>query len=177
MTLILEDGTGVSGAESYASVAQITAYWGARLHDANATAWLDADFANQEGAAREASAYLDAVYGPYYKGSRAGYVQGLQWPRTQALDAAGYPLPGKPVEIQNAVCELAVRALSARLAEDDDRGNQIIKERVKIDVIEEEIQYADGAQRHTSYGHVAGMLEPILNGSQPGAANPTWLWR
>lgn len=172
MALTAEDGTGVEGAESYASVATADSYWGARTHTAFYTAWNAAATATKEGALREATAYLDATWGPAYRGTRKGRVQGRLWPRSEAMDDAGYPLPDLPQEIIDATCELAGRAVSARLADDHDRGGAIKRERVGPI----EVEYFDGAMAGTTYGHVAGLLAPVLNGTQAGAA-PNWNWR
>ena len=110
MTLVVEDGTGVPGADSYAALAGADAYFAARAHLALAATWDAATDANKEGALREASAYLDATYGPHYRGTRRGYVQGLEWPRSGARDDADYPLPALPEVLVRATCELAAGA-------------------------------------------------------------------
>lgn len=169
MTLTVETGAGVAGAESYAAIATITAYWAARPHDALATTWDAADEPNQEGAAREATAFLDAVWGRYYRGTRKGRVQGLLWPRSKALDDDEFQLPALPQEIVSAVCELAARALSGRLVPDADTAGAIKRKREKIDVIEEETEYATSGGVYARYGFVGELLNPVLNGAQPGA--------
>lgn len=178
MSLIVEDGAGIAGAESYASVAAISAYWAGRSTRGEAAAWAAADQAAQEAAAREATQYLDAVYGSYYRGMRAGYEQGLLWPRTGALDLAGRALPALPAELVTAVCELAGRAVSATLAADADNANGVKRIRQKVDVIEEETEYATFSKAEPKYGFVAGLLASILNGSQPDApgGGAGWAW-
>lgn len=179
MSLIVETGAGIQGAESYASVAFITAYWAARPHNALAAVWAAITPASKmEGCAREASTYLDANWGAYYRGVRAGYVQGLQFPRTGANDAAGYPLPSLPTELQAAVAELAVRASTSPLASDIDTGARVKSLRKKVGPLEKETEYFDPgyAAPKTSYGVVADLLAPILNGTQPGASAASWNW-
>lgn len=173
MSLTVETGMGVAGAESYASVATIDAYWTARSHHALSATWTGASAANKEGAAREATAYLDAVFGPYYRGVKRGDVQGLLWPRSETYDAAGYPLPDLPVEIVRATAEMAVRALSGTLTPDLARGGAVKRE--KVGPIE--VEYADGAPTRTQYGEIAMALAPVLTGAQPGAPTPAWTWR
>ncbi|MFG1317587.1 DnaT-like ssDNA-binding protein [Xanthobacter autotrophicus] len=179
--LIVEDGTGIAGAESYAAVAYADAYWAARPQDALAAAWAAATEASKEGALRAASAYLDAIYGASYRGIRKGWEQGLEWPRTGGLDAAGsslpvlgpgnVPLPALPPMLKRGAAELAPRALSGPLALDADRGGRVKREKLEGAV---EIEYFDGAPAETSYGVVTGMLGPILDGLQGGQA--TWYW-
>lgn len=177
MTLIVETGAGIAGAESYATVAYITAYWAARPHLALAATWAAAIEARQEGAAREATAFCDATWGVYYRGIRAGYVQGLLFPRTGAKDDAGYLMPALPTELKVAVAELAARALSAPLATDVDRGGEIKRIKKKVGPLEKETEYFDTATVEKSFGSVAGILAPLMNGSQPGGYGAaTWHW-
>jgi len=172
MALIVEDGTGISGAESYASLADANTYWNGRQHSSHYTSWNGASTAQKEGALREASAYLDAVYGPYYRGNRRGYIQGLLWPRSDATDDRGYELPALPDCLVNACYELAARAIDGQLAEDLDRGGAVKRE--KVGPIE--VEYADSAPVRKTYGAVNVALSPILNGSQPSAPNANWNW-
>jgi hypothetical protein len=88
-----ETGAGVPGADTYAAQAWIDAYWTARPHLALAATWAAASTGNKDGAAREATAYIDGAFGPYFRGVRRGFVQGLEFPRTAAKDDASYALP------------------------------------------------------------------------------------
>lgn len=170
MAITVEDGTGIASAESYVSVADADTYWGNRTHTAFYTAWDAATTATKEGALREASAYLDATWGQYYRGQRRGYVQGLMWPRSDALDNAGYPLPDLPPEIVAATNELAGRAISARLASDEAKGGKV--KRQKVGDIERE--FFEGASVDKRYGSVNGILASVLNGLQDDY--PQWIW-
>ncbi|MEO9230376.1 MAG: DnaT-like ssDNA-binding protein [Devosia sp.] len=172
MALLCESGDGVQGAESYVSTAFIDTYWLNRTHIALAATWAAGTTGHKEGAAREATAYADAMFGPYYRGQDRGYAQGLLFPRSNAFDDAGYPLPGLPPELQAAVAELAARALSATLAADLDRGGMIKSE--QVDTIR--VEYFEGAMAQKTYGLIMQALSPILNGSQPGAPNAHWSW-
>lgn len=176
MTLIAEDGTGIAGAESYATIAQIDAYWAARTNNSNSAVWSSAVTAKKEGAAREASSYLDSIYGTSYRGTRSGYVQGLEWPRTGALDDAGTALPALPTQLIQACCELAVRALSAPLAEDQSVDGMVKRKKESVGPISEETEYESGSGRFARYGAVDKLLSPILNGSQQFATGQSWLW-
>lgn len=176
MTFTVEDGTGVAGANSYASVAFIDAYWADRPHLAEATVWAGLDVATKQGAAIEASQYLDNMLAGSYRGRRAGYIQGLEYPRMDALDDDGYDLPALPPQLQTAVAELSGRAGSGRLVEDQEVMGAIKRTREKIGPLEEEIEYAGGALPEKKFGLIIQSLSCILNGSQPGAA-PQWTWR
>lgn len=171
MALTVEDGTGVSGADSYAAAATISAYWANRPHDPISAVVAAASADDLDGAAREAATYMDATWGMYYRGSRRGYVQGLMFPRSGAYDDEGYPLPDLPPEIVQANCELAGRAVSARLASDEAKGGKV--KRQKVGDIERE--FFEGASVEKRFGSVNGILAPVLDGSQDG--NPQWVWR
>lgn len=177
MALIVETGAGIHGAESYVSVSAADAYWQSRPQNAMATTWASMETDDKEGALREATGFLDGVWGAYYRGIRAGYVQGLLWPRSGAYDGAGYPLPGLPQEIVNATIELAGRAVSATLAVDADRGGEVKRTRKKVGDLEKEIEYFDNATVYKQYGVVGLSLGPVLNGSQPENGGASWFWR
>lgn len=184
MAITGETGAGVVGAEAYGAdpVAFITAYWAARTNDPLAAIWAAATTDKKEGGARSAAAYLDANWGPFYIGLRKAQTQGRLWPRVAGkdddgelialTDALGNELPALPPELLNAQAELAARAASGPLLKDAKRGGKI--KRVKGGSAE--VEFADGAPLETTFGIVKGILAPILNGSQPGAANPTWYW-
>lgn len=177
MSLTVEDGTCVSGAESYVTVAEVTTYWGNRTQDAINALWVAATTAVKEGACREAAAYLDAVYGPFYKGQRQGYVQGLLWPRSNAKDEAGYPLPPIPDELKKAMCELAGRAITDRLAPDVAHSDAVKRVRKKVGPLETETEYVDGASTRTRYSVVDGLLALLLNSSPAGpSGGGSWNW-
>ena len=170
MALVVETGAGVVGAEAYVTVTVTDTYWAARTHSAFSVTWAEATTAKKEGALREAATYLDSCYGEFYKGVRKGTLQGLQWPRTEAFDAAGYPLQNLPQELINANADLASRALSAALSSDEDRGGAVKSNEV-VGVVKQE--FFEGAGSETKYGVVENMLGPILNGSQHGGG---WAW-
>jgi hypothetical protein len=193
MTLVVEDGTGIAGADSYASLAGAAAYWAARPQDANAARWTAATDPNREGALREATAYLDATWGALFPGSRKTAAQGRLWPRVErtALDpddydtiadllaaqaetdrplvgADGLQLAALPAPIVGATIELAARALVARLAPDVDAQGWV--KRQKVGPIETE--YGAPGPIDGAYGAVDRLLRPVLIGMR----NLSWAW-
>lgn len=182
MAIVSEDGTGVPGAEMYGTIAAIDAYWAARPQNALAAEWAAATTPNKEGAAREAAAYLDGFYGPFYIGQRVGYVQGLEWPRNAGLGADGVvitltdvnaiELPALPKPLLQAQAELSARALSARLVGDTSSGERVKSE--KVGPISTEY-FDGGGVPFTSFGIVAGLMKAITSG-EPGT-NASWFWR
>jgi len=176
MALIVETGIGVAGAESYNSVAELSAYWLKRGHTSFATAWAAATTDAKEGAAREATDFLDAEYGQFYRGVRKGYVQGKMWPRTSAQDGTGYNLPDMPPELKQAHAELSGRAVSGRLSIDADVAGFVQSTSVKVGSISESITYAGGTKMERKFGFLDGIMAPLLDRVEPGSA-ASWSWR
>lgn len=177
MALIVETGSGVAAADSYAAISAIDAYWLARPHNALSAIWSAAEVGIKDGAAREATGYIDGLYGPHYRGERKDYVQGLMWPRTGAVDDANIPLPDLPPELVAACCELAARAIGERLSPDSDTTAPVISESIQVGPYKEETKYGEGASLEQKFGGVAGRLAPILDGTQPGSPSGSWFWR
>ena len=177
MSLIVETGTAVEGAESYASIAQIDAYWAARPHQGLSTTWAAATTGRKEGAAREATAFQDAQFGPYYRGTRRGYIQGLLFPRTGTEDADGYPLPDHPSQLIAATAELSARALSGALMPDSTIDGTIKSFSETIGPLSETTVYQDGASAAPRYGFLQGLMAALCDGTQPGFNKPNWAWR
>ena len=176
MSLTLETGSGVAGADAYASEAACTTYWSNRPHSTMATSWAAASVTQREGAIREATSYIDAVYGARFRGARAGYVQGLEWPRSDALDDDGFALPALPPQIVAACCELAARAIVSALAPDSETNGQIKRVRAKVGQLEEETEFMDGTATTTPrYGFVDLLLGPVL--TMPVGSAGSWGWR
>lgn len=100
--LTVETGDGFATAESYASVAECTAY---HLKHGG-TAWDAVD--DQEAALRNATQYLDSVYS--WRGTPISYSQALRWPRV-GVSVDGYDIPGDeiPAKLKAACCELAAK--------------------------------------------------------------------
>jgi hypothetical protein len=162
MSLLIETGAIVSGAESYISAADATTYHTARGN----TLWTGTD-AVKEAALRKAAAYLDGHYRNRWKGVKVRPVpmdgvteQLLEWPRYDVVISDYlFPCDEIPQRLKDACCELALRALSAPLADDITAGVK----REKIDVIETE--YFQGAAPGTTYPLVDQLLSDYLKPS------------
>jgi hypothetical protein len=112
LTLVKEDGTGKSDANSYASVADGDAYHEGHLY---ATAWTGASAGTKAAALVMATRLIDAQF--QFGGGRAVETQALQWPRANCHDpdADGWnggtvPADVVPRAVVDATCETA-RAL------------------------------------------------------------------
>ena len=159
MSIIIEDGTGKSDAESFISVETASAYFTAR----GVTTWdaLDEGEAtvNREAALRKATDYLTAVYRDRWEGVRYTETQALDWPRAGVVrDSWSVDTDEIPVEVQNATAILALKGASDPLLEDT---TQRVK-REKVGVIE--VEYSDYSLATKKYTQIDKMLRPFLNG-------------
>lgn len=171
MALVIETGSIVAGADSYASVTDADTY---HVNNSNA-AWALADNAAKEAALRKACRYLDGKYRPRWKGRRVQPVaQALEWPRggvsigdTYPAGSASYdvgfggeifiPSDSIPQRLKDAQCELALRALAGELAADATAGVK----REKVDVLETEY-FAGAVPGQTTYVGVEQLISDYL---------------
>ena len=100
MTLIVETGTGIPGANSYIALSVADAHFSAL----GLSSWSGALEAEREQALIRASLYVD---GYQYGGNILKAGQGLAWPRSGALDREGRVLSGLPHALRTAVLEVA----------------------------------------------------------------------
>ena len=158
MSIIIEDGTGKSDAESFISVETASAYFTAR----GVTTWdaLDTgeETVNREAALRKATDYLTAVYRDRWEGVRYTETQALDWPRQGVVrDSWAVDIDEVPTEVINACAELALKSASADLLADQTRG--VTSEKVG-DI---EVSYDKNSPQATRYKQIDAMLRPFLN--------------
>lgn len=121
--IIVEDGTGVTTAESYATVAEADAYFAGR----NNTTWAALDVPTKEGCLRLATDFMVENYRTRWKGYRSNIYQALDWPRKSVIIydmAINYMVPFNvvPLEVKKACMEFAIRASTGPLAPDLTQG-------------------------------------------------------
>ncbi len=112
MAFVVEDGSGVTGANSYASVEFADAYFGDR---GNAVWDAIADLTDKEKYLIQATDYIEAVYARRFMGEMVATDQALSWPRYYA-DPHLYT--SIPLRLQKATCEYALRAIDGPLLPD-----------------------------------------------------------
>lgn len=166
MSLIVEDGTIVAGAESYISVTDASTYHSNRGN----TAWaaLTSD-AVREQCLRKATDYMLQAYRGVWKGQRVSSAQALDWPRysvyTEDLDAplsygdTAFLVASNivPTEVKNACAELALKSATASL--NPDLGKDIISQTVgPISTT-----YKDSSPQQKRYQAIDMMLRPYLD--------------
>ena len=111
MAIIVEDGTGLSTAETYVSVADALVYHVAMGN----TAWAAATTAAQEIALRRGTQYIDNRY--RFRGEQLVSDQALEHPRVGY--ERGNRVEAWPVAaLKRACCEVSLRALADTLYED-----------------------------------------------------------
>lgn len=98
MAIIVEDGSGVTNANSYVSVAESQAYFTTKGITVTIT----------EEALINATQYVDLVFGRRFKGKMLSGTQSLQWPRTTFTYDFGTVASGTiPKELKITVNEAA----------------------------------------------------------------------
>ena len=171
MALIVEDGTGLSTAESYISVAGASSYHTARGNAAWAALASDT---LREQALRRATDYMQQNYRMRWSGYRKTDTQALDWPRYEvpkrdvaSLTWSYYENDEVPVEVSNACAELALRAAAADLLAD------LGPPRTGVSVGPISVTYADGARQRTRYAAIDSLLAPMLNSGSGSMAPVT----
>ncbi len=142
MAFTPQDDTGlIAGANTYATVAELEAYWLERNSDISALT-----DAVKQAALIKAWEYTDYAFS--YCGQRLnGRTQTTQFPRQYLYDCEGNEVEGIPYEMKNAQMEYAKRELDGTTLQEDGSATGAIKrEKNKIDVIETEIEYVGSGQ-------------------------------
>lgn len=156
MALVIEDGTIVAGANSYVTVEDARAY--ALLRDET----LPATDSEVEVLIIEAMDYVEAK-GSKFKGTKSTRDQSLQWPRYGA-SVDGYTAPSNsiPVQLTNAVCQLAIDGQVDTL-QPTGSGQEILEEEVGPI----KVKYAEKGSSTVSarFNKAEAFLKPILRGS------------
>lgn len=109
MAFVVEDGTGLSTATSYLSVADFRTHHTDRGTDTSA---YD-DTAVQAGLVK-ATDYVDKRFGRKFRGFRESRDQALEWPRLSAFDNDDYLFNNEddiPRQLQKAIAEYALLAV------------------------------------------------------------------
>lgn len=174
MGLVVEDGSGVAGADSYNSVADLDAYmirlgysdWPPVPSDGEE----DPDLARKEAAARKAAMYLDTKYALRFSGTPVSLEQGLAWPRSNAVDYYGREIPADsiPPAIKHAHAEVARLAYTNVQLSPQTSAGPLLK-RKKIDVLEWEYD-VDSYTDAPVFGWVDQVLLPLLGPAEQAGA-------
>ncbi len=153
MTLVVEDGSIISGADSYISTADFTAYAAARSYTL---------IAGAETLLIQAMDYLESLK---YKGVKSTISQPLQWPRINVyIDGYYFPSNEIPQDLIDAQCEVAM-AIDAGNGPLADVARQTIREKVgPLDV-----EYAPGSAPYVINKKIQNKLWKLLAGGGNGS--------
>ena len=133
MTFVVEDGTGLNNANSYAPVAFADSYF----TDRNQTAWTGTDEV-KKAALIQATDYIELRFSNLFFGDKKTSDQSLSFPRISDRFSE------MPVALQRACCEYALRALTTKLLPDpviDPTGQGLERTRERVGPIETETRY------------------------------------
>lgn len=155
MALFVENGTGLSNANAFVSVANADA----RHSLLGNTAWTGADSVKEAAIAR-ATAYMEQAYRTRWMGERVSSAQALSWPRYSVV-VDGYSVDSDivPAEVANACADLALKALS------DDLNADISRAVVRKKIGPLETEYDRASPQSKRYRSVDMALAPYLRGS------------
>jgi hypothetical protein len=148
MAFILEDGTGVAGANAYVDPAYVTAYLTDRGRETENT-WSTRSEAEQKVACIKATDYIELMNSARFAGYKEfpDTPQGLSFPRILLADREGRPVTGIPEKIKQAAAEYSVRALAAELLPDPSLssvGGEIIETEQVVGPIKNRVKYQPG---------------------------------
>ena len=141
--LVVEDGTGLATANSYATTAFCDTYFG---NQGGLAAWTNANVQVRTRALVQATMWLDANYGTRFAGYRGSNTQALEFPRSLAYDAQGYAIEGIPLSLKRATAEMARRWLedATQLNPDVAAGSNVTQDTVSVGPISISKTYAGG---------------------------------
>lgn len=153
MSLTVEDGTGLSNAESYISAADAGTYHSNRGN----TTWASLSDAVKEQCLRKATDYMVAMYRGQWQGDRISSDQSLDFPRSGVVvDNVDIDSDSVPDKIKNACAELALKANSDDLFEDQDQAM------ISLGVGSLNIAYDKASPQRKRYMLVEAMIAPFL---------------
>jgi len=158
MTLTVETGAGVAGADSFVDVSYADAY----LSSMGYTIWTPLLTAEKEAALRMAARWLDAQK---YSGERLGYDY-LAWPRVGAMFDSAFSIPSDaiPENLKRAQCEAAIRAAQGTLTADTS-GGYVTEKRLEGMTI----KYSDMTESQKKRMEVVmDLLAPLMSGAGLG---------
>lgn len=163
MAFVTEDGTGLSDANSYLSVADADAYI---ADHGNSATWSAATDASKQEALRLATQYLDIRYATKWLGSRGDSEQSLAWPRYGIEDYDGFVVDWDelPSAIEDATAELALRVIEGdTLLDDIDSPGTIESTSTTVGPIKKSTNYLGGKSQVKRYPLIDGLIRPLIS--------------
>lgn len=146
VTLVVEDGTGITDANSYAIATAFSTYHEDRETDIDAF-----DNTQIEMGLMEGSKYIDLRWGKYLRGNIELETQGLEFPRKYLYDRYGNLVQGLPYPIAEAAILYALEWLNKKLYPDTSPSSakDIKKKKTVVGPITTEVEYQGAATQNT----------------------------
>lgn len=138
MALVVEDGSVVTGANSYVSLAYADSYF--EIDEGFFTTWDAMDDATKEARLRWATRILDQKV--VWKGTKTLETSPLRWPRTGVYDREGDLIDAAEMPEQLLQVTLELAKFLETTNPTTSQGGDALK-RIVVDVIE--LEYQDGA--------------------------------
>lgn len=153
MPLVIEDGSGVAGANSYATVQEAKDYATARGLS------LPADAAVEKALVLA----CDKLESYRFKGDKTDEANPLAWPRKNVyVGAATEPLADDsiPDKLKQAQCQLAYESSKGTDLMPTGTGREVV--RTKVDVIETEYATRNSGTITPEFNKAEALLKPLL---------------
>lgn len=162
-----EDGTGLPDANSYTNLAFADQYF----LDRAVTTWTGADSVKQSALVR-ATDYVESRF--KFAGDSFSETQSLFFPLSSGTNdmITNLPIPlPMPVKLLKAICEYAMRALTAELAPDptvDATGQRVLSKSEEVGPIKEATTYQPGIFIFRPYPAADLLLKSLLRSTGGG---------
>ncbi len=173
MAFTVEDGSGMSNANAYATVGEVDAYISDYARDENT--WVTATNTAKQGYIKEATQSLDLLWGDRFIGVKNDVNQSLLFPRYGAYDRDGYAVASDAVPslIKQATAELAYKHAfiggtdktagdTSKIIADIDGGGLIAEESVAVGSIKTTTKYEGGKREQKWFRKVDLLLRSLL---------------
>lgn len=151
----VEDGTCVSGANSYISLEEANQY----QTNKGRSDWLALTDEEKLTSLIKGTQYVDALY--TWKGRRKYQSQELSFPRVMLRDRDGFIVDGIPKAIRQAVCEAAFYGYQAELFTTHSENGQIKRQKVDGAV---EVEYFNASEGTEDFISKYAALDSLLKG-------------
>ena len=170
IAFVVEDGTGLTNATSYISVADANG-----IVDTYGRAWSsDATTKDKQQALNAGTQYVDARFHELWQSYRTTEGQALDWPRYGVVDIDDWEIADDviPDKLKQAVVEVAVYFdINGKVFPDADNSGTLKREKIKIDVLEFEEEYLGGSSGSDVSTKVDDLLKDYIGGASGGGMN------
>jgi hypothetical protein len=146
MDVTFDTTIGDASCTSYATIDEFKTYWFNEAYDYGALS--DTDI---KRLLNKASKYIDNNYRKSFPGYRQYDDQSMEFPRSSAYYLDGFSIDEDtiPPEVISAVCEASYLSNSGEDLTATISNGKVKSSKVKVDVIEEEIEYESGSSLYT----------------------------